>query len=1299
MTSKKLLWIVIILFFLNVAAQSSTDQSNNFVGTSWGYGKTGDINFNQLSKSTDKQANFANTASFALSQRQPTSLDIEAIKQYMPDQSSKISSEMSNAELVRTREEIQKNFYQGLSVEEKRIYDNLKNSNPYVQKNFQENPKAKSGFEKGSAEIDSKGQMTITQPVNEEVFAKIPKGYEISENKGDSLEFVNKESSPDSKLEVKGNQFITEKDSKVNIANENGINTIKLQGKGDLETKDTGSSETKSFKGIKDATFKFDEKNNIKYAKFDSEKGGNYKLMHDKKSYSFESSPNGKITFDPDNKVIKGEKTSLMFGEDKGKKFGSGKFIDPLGKETNLPFGMYRIEAEKFSLKLDDKGNVIQANLFGNNNQAESVSRIINSHGIFSSKKNSKDLAVFFDKNKETDIKNLPGNVISISENENNPSISFKGNFDYKGLNGYHLEGFGKGSYKPGSEYSQKEDAFAKFNYGENSFKVLSGDVNIDNKVHLVTVKNGEEISLSRTNLVADNSEKNPESFKVIAGKTGKENIAYVDETLNKLSVTSRNDDKASETAVIPLSDFEGKIKDPYTMQREFVDNYHKMIDSLEKSGKTTEAEAMKLSVIESERLLNDIKYSRGLTSVNPSLAEKNSLIEYLRDVKNPNLQFNAELRMLELDTEMKLGQGRYSSDVQKTIDSYQNHIDSYSKDTKKQDILRMDKAQALGMFKDFDSANQEYFKVAQTTSSKDVASIAFTRMASIDASRSRFSDAYKYLDEALAKNPDNIQAKEMKQVMALGALEYDYNKMIKEKGAITEEFNKNFGESTLKAFWRDGIGSLTSDLVGRTEGIKDYISERIKQTYGDQAFRENIAVKNLIGKDVPAGDLYKLDSIALQQRAYGKISGSYTDKNDAIASILMKEYGFSQDDAYSASVAITKYQGNLDEKVSSILKGDEKRITEFSRIDMAAWKAGEVPILGIFSGRDISLMAAGGPLAKLGSSALGLSAKAIGLGESLGFASSQIAKIPSEAKSIGSVLGSYGIYKGTYELTGNENAAAIASSILPGVKIGREYMQVRTAILSSSLAAEQEAIADLARAGLGAKTSAATGLGKTAAEVKEDFLKYSNGKTLYPLKESAIAKDAKEFLSITYPEGIGSGIPRDVPIGTYEGLREYNKWRVFDFEGKVNPNAFLTKDGRFMTYGAPAEGKFIWTINKEGKLNIGLRQSRDTQLLPHSALTDGKEVYGAGEVIFKNGKVVEINGHSGHYVPELSIDRSTFNSDSIEAFKEYSRLSGLSLNKNVKFNYAPPVENMPKPVIKTKPPVTGNPAWRLPGD
>ena len=70
-----------------------------------------------------------------------------------------------------------------------------------------------------------------------------------------------------------------------------------------------------------------------------------------------------------------------------------------------------------------------------------------------------------------------------------------------------------------------------------------------------------------------------------------------------------------------------------------------------------------------------------------------------------------------------------------------------------------------------------------------------------------------------------------------------------------------------------------------------------------------------------------------------------------------------------------------------------------------------------------------------------------------------------------------------------------------------------------------------------------------------------------------------------------------------------------------------------------------------------------------HSFVAGGKDVFGAGKVTIQDGKIVNVNAWSGHYISKTP---KIFTQDSLDVFKEYSENLGLDISSAF-FDSSPP--------------------------
>lgn len=96
-----------------------------------------------------------------------------------------------------------------------------------------------------------------------------------------------------------------------------------------------------------------------------------------------------------------------------------------------------------------------------------------------------------------------------------------------------------------------------------------------------------------------------------------------------------------------------------------------------------------------------------------------------------------------------------------------------------------------------------------------------------------------------------------------------------------------------------------------------------------------------------------------------------------------------------------------------------------------------------------------------------------------------------------------------------------------------------------------------------------------------------------------------------------------------YKHFLKESRWRVIDVYSHV-------KNGKIYYFGEPANGVWMWAITKDNDFNIGNRSEAFKggyyEKLPHSTISMGKFVKGAGEVKLVDGKIIEFNSQTGHF-------------------------------------------------------------------
>ena len=255
-----------------------------------------------------------------------------------------------------------------------------------------------------------------------EVFAVVPKGFEVVENENEFI-FTNKDASEySSVLNIKGHKFLLDKDSQVSFSEKDGIQTINLES-GNIQVGDT------FLQNIKDTNIQVNEENQIQFAEFTSEKGGIYNFTHNEQNFTFNAKKGGKVLFNPKDGIVEGENTEFSFGDES-------------------------IEAQKFQGILNSENNGVESlKFFG---------------GVFKDNKrgleysSEQDFSIYFD---GRDI-SKEENAISIFDEENR--------IDVKGF--VKIKNPGKLSYT-----GESQNALVNYHIDSNIFEMQEGDAVIKN--------------------------------------------------------------------------------------------------------------------------------------------------------------------------------------------------------------------------------------------------------------------------------------------------------------------------------------------------------------------------------------------------------------------------------------------------------------------------------------------------------------------------------------------------------------------------------------------------------------------------------------------------------------------------------------------------------------------------------------------------------------------------------------------------------------------------------------------------
>ena len=258
------------------------------------------------------------------------------------------------------------------------------------------------------------------------------------------------------------------------------------------------------YNNLKEASFKLNENGETKYADLVSSKGGEYTFNYNGKKFSFKAKKDGHITFDPENKIISGEKTNLDFE--------GGDYLSSIGK---------------FSLKLDSLGNALQINL----DKTGSFTRKENSYSSRNGLTISLDSLGKID---GTDIKDFKGDYVSFE----GPVAKMKGFVEVLGTTQYR----GKSS-----------DTYTELETEKKFFDVKSGNAELFNSKHKISIENGiAKLSQNKDKSIILSSE---ESFRFSHyTKEGVKIEGFIDEGTRNFEVTSYKSNGDKITTVKPFS-------------------------------------------------------------------------------------------------------------------------------------------------------------------------------------------------------------------------------------------------------------------------------------------------------------------------------------------------------------------------------------------------------------------------------------------------------------------------------------------------------------------------------------------------------------------------------------------------------------------------------------------------------------------------------------------------------------------------------------------------------------------------
>ncbi|MCW8471702.1 hypothetical protein OQJ19_13755 [Fluoribacter gormanii] len=125
----------------------------------------------------------------------------------------------------------------------------------------------------------------------------------------------------------------------------------------------------------------------------------------------------------------------------------------------------------------------------------------------------------------------------------------------------------------------------------------------------------------------------------------------------------------------------------------------------------------------------------------------------------------------------------------------------------------------------------------------------------------------------------------------------------------------------------------------------------------------------------------------------------------------------------------------------------------------------------------------------------------------------------------------------------------------------------------------------------------------------------------------------------------------------TYLTPEQRAEYRIEIHNGLLHKEGTFFDSSKLSAHGKP--GFVAFTLNVNGELSafehLFVRRDKQGRKLAHSSMNAGAPVLVAGEMEIKNGKLISINTHSGHYQPSLY---------SISRFLEYLSERGVDISE-----------------------------------
>lgn len=419
---------------------------------------------------------------------------------------------------------------------------------------------------------------------------------------------VSKDKNGNSKIDVNSNvdqiSSLTEE-----LRNSVGLGKIDFANKLDYKLKSTILSKEgfkqvlngKNFlKSLDKGVVKLNKNNQITFADISSSNGGEYKINYEEKQFVFKLSSGGHFVFDPEKKIIEGEKAIVHL-------------------PTKDQMGSTLESKEKFKIEVDEKGELVKINL-----AKGSVFNYNYNYKLSS----DNDFTIYFNK----DEKDISPNSIII--NKDKTILSGKIKIIDTALS---YEGLGDNSL---TEITQN----TKF---EDNFDVKKGDAIIRNKRHEVTIKDGD-VKIKKFESIG------ARSFGfTYTDKNGNNINGLMDEDLDKYDIKIKGSNGKEIVLSIPFSqlsndfvnsdriNFEIKNQNLGEILQKDLDNIDKKINEIYRGERTKEIDQLDLERVVKRNLLNRLEKK----DIDSNIQE---LKDYLENVKDPELKAKAELMLAE---------------------------------------------------------------------------------------------------------------------------------------------------------------------------------------------------------------------------------------------------------------------------------------------------------------------------------------------------------------------------------------------------------------------------------------------------------------------------------------------------------------------------------------------------------------------------------------------------------------------------------------------------------------------------